>query len=111
MYVAMGRYWLFLFSLLLLSGCGGREIRMAQPEDPQGRYQNQITAAKRLLDQKETWSDRAEWEVVKTADGWQVTAWRIEHPEAKGPARYLPWGCSVIELDSRMVTIGYRRKG
>jgi hypothetical protein len=84
---------------------------MAQPEDPQGRYHDQIEAAKRLLLQKENWADRAEWEVVKTSDGWQLTAWRVEHPDAKGPNRYLPWGYSVIELDSRLVAVGYHHKG
>lgn len=84
---------------------------MAQPEDPKGRYQNQIAAAQALLEQKESWADRVEWEVLKTAGGWQVIAWRIEHPERKGPERYLPWGYSVIELDSRLVTVGYKPKG
>ena len=84
---------------------------MAQPENPQGRYRNQIAAARRLLEQKEPWADRAEWEVVKAKDGWEVIAWRVEHPECKGPSRYLPWRYSVIELDSRLETIGYRRKG
>lgn len=84
---------------------------MERPEDPQGRYREQIAAAHRLLAQKESWSDRAEWEVVKTRDGWEVTAWRVEHPDQKGANRYLPWGCSVIELDSRLVAVGYRAKG
>ena len=38
----------------------------------------------RTLQQHEEWSDRAEWEVLKSGDGWQVIAWRVEHPEAKG---------------------------
>ena len=84
---------------------------MAQPENPQGPFQFQISAAMRLLEQMESWSDRAEWEVLKTAEGWKVIAWRVEHPERKGPDRYLPWGYSVIELDSRMVTVRYQRKG
>lgn len=84
---------------------------MEQAEDPQGRYREQIAVANRLLRQKEEWADRAEWEVLKSRDGWEVIAWRIEHPEAKGPNRYLPWGYSVIELDSRLVVVGYRRKG
>jgi hypothetical protein len=49
--------------------------------------------------------------VSKAGDGWQVTAWRVEHPDQKGANRYLPWGYSVIELDSRMTTVNYRRKG
>jgi hypothetical protein len=84
---------------------------MQQPESPDGPYRAQIAAAKRLLAQKESWANRAEWEVQKSGDGWKVTAWRIEHPDRKGPDRYLPWGYSVIELDNRLVTTGYRRKG
>jgi hypothetical protein len=37
--------------LLLVSGCGDRAARMDQPEDPQGRYSEQIAAARRLLEQ------------------------------------------------------------
>jgi hypothetical protein len=96
--------------LSLLFGCG-KTCRMEQPEDPQGRYRDQIAVARRLLEQEEEWADRAEWEVTKSGDGWEVIAWRVEHPENRGPSRYLPWGYSVIELDSRMVTVSYRRKG
>jgi len=84
---------------------------MEQSEDPQGPFREQIGVAKRLLNQNEDWADRAEWEVSKSGDGWEVTAWRIEHPDKKGPERYLPWGYSVIELDSRMVAVHYRKKG
>jgi hypothetical protein len=98
-------------SVWLLSGCGGETARMEQAEDPQGRYREQIAAAKRLLEQKEDWADRAEWEVLKRGDGWEVIAWRVEHPESKGPGRYVPWGYSVIELDGRAVAVDYHRKG
>jgi hypothetical protein len=84
---------------------------MEQAEDPHGRYREQIAAAKRLLEQKENWAERAEWEVSASDAGWEVIAWRVEHPDAKGPARYLPWGYSVIQLDSRMVAVHYVRKG
>ena len=107
----MPRYWIIALCCSLLSGCDGRSGRMEHPEDPQGRYHEQIEAAKRLLGQKEDWADRVEWEVLKSGDGWEVIAWRVEHPERKGSDRYLPWGYSVIELDSRMVTIHYHRKG
>jgi hypothetical protein len=96
---------------LLLAGCGGTPGRMERPEDPQGRYREQIAVARRVLEQKEDWSDRAEWEVLKSGDGWQVIAWRVEHPDQKGGSRYLPWGYSVIEVDSRLVAVGYHRKG
>jgi hypothetical protein len=97
--------------LSLLTGCGDHPGRMDHPEDPQGRYHDQIAVAKRLLEQKENWAERAEWEVLKSSDGWEIIAWRIEHPERKGSDRYLPWGYSVIELDSRMVAVHYHQKG
>jgi hypothetical protein len=97
--------------LAIFAGCGKRIVRMEQPEDPQGRFREQISAASRLLNQKEDWGDRAEWEVIKTGDGWDVIAWRVEHPDRKGPERYLPWGYSLIKLDSRMTTVGYHPKG
>ena len=84
---------------------------MAHPEDPQGRYREQIAVARRTLEQYEDWAGRAEWEVTPSGGGWEVTAWRIEHPDQKGPNRYLPWGYSTIELDSRMVAVHYHRKG
>jgi hypothetical protein len=107
----MARFCIIAMSMWLLCGCGGGAARMAQPENPDGRYHDQIAAAKLLLEQKEDWADRAEWEVVQSDDGWEVTAWRVEHPENKGAARYLPWGYSVIELDRRMIAVDYHRKG
>ncbi len=95
---------------LLLAGCGGTE-HMSQAEDPQGRYREQIAVGQRVLGQNENWSNRAEWEVVETDDGWKVIAWRVEHPDAKGAARYLPWGYSVIKLDRRLVAVEYQGKG
>jgi len=97
--------------LVLLAGCGGEAARMDQPDDPQGKYAEQIAAATRVLEQNENWADRAEWEVTETGDGWKVIAWRVEHPERKGAERYLPWGYSVIELDRRMMAVHYTRKG
>ena len=109
----MARCWIIalLLSLPWVSGCGGKTARMEQPEDPKGRYRDQIAVARRLLEQKEDWADRAEWEVLKSGDGWEVIAWRVEHPECKGPGRYLPWSYSVIELDRRVVAVHYQRKG
>ncbi|HOW64512.1 MAG TPA: hypothetical protein P5186_07530 [Candidatus Paceibacterota bacterium] len=84
---------------------------MAKPEDPQGRYREQIAVARQVLEQKEQWADRAEWEVKKTRTGWEVVAWRVEHPDRQGSQRYVPWGYSVIELDARLAPLHYRPKG
>jgi hypothetical protein len=108
----MVRRWILFSLMFLLAGCGRHTTaHMQNPEDPQGRYRDQIAVAKHLLEQKEDWADRAEWEVTKTDDGWEVIAWRVEHPDREGANRYLPWGYSVIELDRRNVAVDYQRKG
>ncbi len=84
---------------------------MAQPEDPHGRYREQIAQAARVLAQRESWADRAEWEVIETRSGWEVVAWRVEHPDRKGPNRYLPWGYSIIDLDRSLTVVSYQPKG
>lgn len=84
---------------------------MEHPENPSGRYRTQIAAAQRLLEQKESWANRAEWEVIPKGDAFEVIAWRIEYPDRKGPLRYLPWGYSIILIDSRGTPVEYHRKG
>jgi hypothetical protein len=91
----MDRYWIIALFFSLLSGCGDKTARMEHPEDPEGRYRDQIAAAQRVLVQKEDWADRAEWEVLKSEDGWKVIAWQVEHLEHQEPSRYLPWGYST----------------
>jgi len=91
----MPKCWIIVLSLSLLAGCGEKIGRMERCEDPQGRYREQIEAAKRLLGQKEDWAERAEWEVLKSEDGWKVIAWQVEHLEHQEPSRYLPWGYST----------------
>jgi hypothetical protein len=110
--MASARFWFIAsFIVFLFCGCGASPTRMEQAEDPDGRYHDQIAVARRLLEQKETWADRAEWEVLQSGDGWRVVAWRVEHPERKGAERYLPWGYSEIELDNHMAAVHYHRKG
>lgn len=107
----MIKHWNVVLLLSVFCGCGGKIARMENPEDPQGQYREQIAVARRVLEQKEEWADRAEWEVLESGDGWKVIAWRVEHPDRKGPERYLPWGYSLIELDNRLVPVHYIRKG
>ena len=100
----------FVLAVALL-GCAEQATRMSNPESPDGQYSAQSAAAQRLLGQKESWAQRAEWEVNKQGDGWEVIAWRVEYPARRGAMRYLPWGYSVIQLDSRCIPTNYRRKG
>ena len=84
---------------------------MEHPEDVRGRYRDQIAVAQRLLDSQEKWGGRAEWEVIPTKAGWDVIAWRIEHPDRQGPQRYVPWGYAVIKLDPQLEIVGYQPRG
>jgi hypothetical protein len=104
----MARCWIIVLFVSMFIGCSGNTSRMEHPEDPQGRYREQIAAAKRALEQNADWADRAEWEVLESGDGWKVIAWRVEHPDRKGSDRYLPWGYSTIELDRRLVAVNFR---
>ena len=106
----MAKGFLISVVLLILAGCGGQASRMEHPENPEGRYREQIATAQRVLAQNEDWADRAEWEVIAKKDGWDVVAWRVEHPEAKGAERYSPAGYSVIQLDNRLTPIHYLPK-
>jgi hypothetical protein len=103
----MGKLLTMAMLTCLLAGCDDGPSPMSRAEDPVGRYADQIAVAARVLEQRENWADRAEWEVQRTDEGWKVIAWRIEHPEKQGSDRYVPWGYSVIELDRRLVAIHY----
>ena len=99
-----------LVCLLLGWGCDSSHI--AQP----ARYfekrpeNTAIDAAARCLGQKEDWADKAEYAVSTTATGWEVTAWRVEYPSAKGPDRYKPWGFRIITVARDGKVIGFSAK-
>ena len=103
----MARALLISVILLFVAGCGVKPSRMEHPENQEGRYREQIAVAQHVLEQNEDWADRAEWEVIPAQDGWNVVAWRVEHPQAKGAERYSPAGYSVIQLDNRLTPIHY----
>jgi hypothetical protein len=63
---------------------------MAQPEDPHGRYREHIAAADQLLRQKESWADRAEWEVIQKPDGWEVVAWQMARTDVHAYPSKIP---------------------
>lgn len=72
---------------------------------------------KRLLDlarltvsQKEDWVDRAEFQIERHGDEWRVTAWRVDHPEATGKQRYVPWGFRIVVIDDHDRVVDYVSK-
>jgi hypothetical protein len=99
------RVLLLLVVGVLAPGCGPGE---ADPASYTAEQKDVIAEASRAVRQYEDWSDRAEYKIQKHPAGWQVTAWRVEHPEAKGNARYVPWGYRVIVVDRRGKVIEYK---
>ncbi len=90
----------------LFLGCGSN--RGADPAGYSMAEKDAIAAATRAVRQNEDWAARAEYRIQSHASGWQVTAWRVEHPEASGNARYVPWGYRTIVVDRRGKVVAYK---
>ncbi len=100
----------FLCSGLLTFGwgCGDANIAHVTTYYADKPEKSTVEAAARCLDQKEDWASKAEYAVVKAGNGWEVTAWRVDYPTAKGPQRYKPWGFRVLTLDRDNQVTAYR---
>lgn len=94
-----------LISAFWLAGCGSEDV---DPTHYTTEQKDAIDAAARAVRQYEDWAARAEYKIQQHGDGWQVTAWRVEHPEAKGNARYVPWGYRTILIDRRGKVAEYK---
>lgn len=93
-----------LGALAILTGCGGGASDPAKMSDKEKEI---IERARRAVAQHEDWEDRAEYKIERRGSQWQVTAWRVEHPEEKGDRRYLPWGNRRILLDDAGKVLEY----
>ena len=88
----------------ILVGCGNGPSDPARMSD---KEKDILERAKRAVAQYEDWEDRAEYKIERRGSQWQVTAWRVEHPEEKGDRRYLPWGNRRIILDDAGKVLEY----
>ena len=88
------------------AGCGAQGN--ADPATYTMAQKDAIAAATRAVRQNEDWATRAEYRIQPHDSGWQVTAWRVEHPEASGNARYVPWGYRTIVVDRRGKVVAYK---
>lgn len=103
---ALGAFAAAVLILSLVSvGCQPSEV---DPASYTREQKDAIAAATRAVRQNEDWADRAEYRIQKSGDGWQVTAWRVENPAAKGNARYVPWGFRIIVIDRRGQVAEYK---
>jgi hypothetical protein len=90
---------------LLVWSCSRDSSSSAKLSDPEKRA---IETARKAVGQFDDWADRAEFKVTRRNSQWHVTAWRVEHPEAKGNARYVPWGRREIIIDDSWKVVDYR---
>ena len=95
-----------LLALLFLTSCS-RDAE--KPTQISSKEKAIISIARRTLDQQEDWADKAEFKIVKRSGGYEVTAWKVVHPEAKGNLRYVPWGRSTLLIEDNGRVIEYRK--
>ena len=95
-----------LLVLLLLTSCS-READ--QPAPLSSKEKAIISIARRTLDQQEDWVDKAEFKIVKRSGGYEVTAWKVVHPKAKGNLRYVPWEKSTLLIEDNGRVVEYRK--
>ena len=97
---------LLIPALLFLVSCSGESD---QPVKLSARESEIIAIARRTLDQQEDWVAKAEFKIAKRSGGYEVTAWKVVHPEAKGNLRYVPWGRSTMLIEDNGRVVEYRK--
>lgn len=95
-----------LLTLFFIASCSHESD---QPVKLSARESEMIAIARRTLDQQEDWVDKAEFKIAKRSGGYEVTAWKIVHPEAKGNLRYVPWGRSTMLIEDNGRVVEYRK--
>ena len=95
---------LFCGLALLAAGCSEKEPAARVYTD---KEQEIMRAARRAVAQFDDWADRAEFKLERRKEQWHVTAWRVEHPEAKGNKRYVPWGRRELVIDDTGKVLSY----
>lgn len=91
---------------MLAAGCGGREEHAGPPIYSE-KEKPIVRAAEKAVMQYEDWADRAEFKLQHRDGVWYVTAWRVEHPDARGNLRYVPWGRREMTIDDAGKVLSY----
>jgi len=95
--------------MMMALGLGACSDPSSDPGKLSAKEKEIVETARRAVEQYEDWADQAEYKIQRQDPGWQVTAWKVVHPEAKGNLRYVPWGRSTILVDERGKVAEYRR--
>jgi hypothetical protein len=88
----------------LAAGCSEKEPQERTYTDKEKQI---MWAARKAVAQFDDWADRAEFKLERRKEQWHVTAWRVEHPEAKGNKRYVPWGRREMVIDDTGKVLSY----
>ena len=86
-------------ALIFLASCS-READL--PFHLSARDSDIIALVRRTLEQQEDWVAKAEFKIAKRSGGYEVTAWKVVHPEAKGNLHHLPLRYSTTRPLSSM---------
>ena len=89
---------------LLAAGCTEKE---SGPPVYSDKEKEIIRSAQKAVMQFDDWAERAEFKLQRRNGQWHVTAWRVEHPEAKGNLRYVPWGRREMVIDDTGKVLSY----
>jgi hypothetical protein len=94
---------------LLVTAASCSQKKQSDEAEVSADVRRKIEAAARdVVNKEEDWVERAEFRIYQEGDGWRVTAWRVEHPEATGNKRYVPWGARTMTLDRNFRVLEYR---
>lgn len=109
MFKPFGKLALLAAALLCLATACSPSASKAKNLDP-AVEKRLIDLARLTVSQKEDWVDRAEFQIERRGDEWRVTAWRVDHPEATGKQRYVPWGFRIVVIDDHDRVVDYVSK-
>ncbi len=99
--------WCVLACAFFAAGCRSDETWPPAPRDAKERLM--VDMAMRAVSQHDGWTDTA-FVVKRSGRDWEVEAWKIVYPEARGRKRCVPWSVRFITLDDYGVVKEYRNK-
>lgn len=89
----------------LLAGCAGGDDWPPAPRDAHEKLV--MEAALRAVEQYDGWPEVA-CVIEREGGQWQVQAWKIVNPKARGRQKCVPWAVRTVTLDRHAVVTGYR---
>lgn len=95
-----------LAALLTFAGCSEPP---SAPAPLSSKEKEILAVARETLEQLEDWGAVAEYKIKRTKGHWEVVAWKVVHPEAKGNLRYVPWGKTTMRIEDNGHVSDYRK--